>query len=92
MGHIRLLPQFEDKIDPHQYAYRRGCSTEMHLQELMDFLLEAQQKGWPAYVASIDVDGAFDTVPHASLLRTFEVSGVALRAWLNSALRLAAMS
>ena len=74
--HNRLFPRFEPWMEPRQYAYRRGRSTEMHLQELMDFAQNTQRMGWPVYLASIDVGGAFGKVPHASPLATFEKSGV----------------
>ena len=76
IAHHRLLTLFEAYLEPRQYAYRRSCSTEMHLQELMSFLISAKNREWPVYVASIDVKGAFDTVPHALLVKTPEVAGV----------------
>ena len=57
----------------------------MHLEELLSFILSAKQKNWPVYLAAIDVSGAFDAVPRASL----EAAGVSesycrfLHIWLS---------
>lgn len=41
----RLLPLFEPHLDPYQYAYRRHCSTEMHVAEMADFAASAVRAG-----------------------------------------------
>ena len=71
----RLLEKFEPLLDSRQYAYRRARGTEMHLLEMHTFVTQAQAEGDFIYLASIDVDSAFDAVPHASLVATFEQAG-----------------
>ena len=48
----------------------------MHLLELCDFASQGLAKGGLVYLASLDIDGAFDTVPHALLVRKLEKEGV----------------
>ena len=68
--HIAMAKMLEaavhPKMEPCQYAYRRGRSTEIHLPELLDFVHGAKRIGWPVYIAAVDVDGVFDKAPHAS--------------------------
>ena len=47
-----------------------------HLLETMDFAREMKTRGEGIYVASVDVDGAFDTVPHGKLLNSLKAVGV----------------
>ena len=74
--HHRLLPLFEPNFAAGQYAYRRERGTEMHMLELFDAAAAARARGDFVYLASVDVDGAFDTVPHDSLIGTFEAAGI----------------
>ena len=71
----RLLPALERRLNPAQFAYRRSRGTEMHLQEMSDFAHEAIDKGEFVYIASLDIDGAFDKVPHDNLLQTLAGTG-----------------
>ena len=48
----------------------------MHLLELVDFIAEATESGSFAYVASLDIDGAFDKVPHHRLIESILAYGV----------------
>ena len=72
----RMQNSLEQGLDGRQYAYRQGRGTETHLLEFFDFVKETRDKGCYVYVASIDVDSAFDTVPHEQLLKTTEKLGV----------------
>ena len=74
--HHRLLPIFEAVLEPRRYANRRDRSTAIYSCEVMDFASEAGRERGPAYAASVDVGGAFDTVPHGSLLETSELLGI----------------
>ena len=71
----RILPRIEPQLDGRQYAYRRARGTELHLLEIFDFISEAGERGDYVYVASMDVDSAFDKVAHASIIRTAERAG-----------------
>ena len=42
--------------------------TEFHLTQLYDFLCSGLRQGRFVDSAAMDIDGAFDNVPHASLL------------------------
>ena len=48
---------------PKQHAFTLGLSTETALSELVHFLEKAKCNGQFAIVLSIDIQGAFDTVP-----------------------------
>ena len=72
----RLVGHFEPLLDKRQYAYRRARGTEMHLLEMHEFALAAGEADEFLYLASIDVDSAFDAVPHSSLIASFEEAGV----------------
>ena len=72
----RLLPVVEGGLDGRQYAYRRARGTEMHLLELSDGVHAAMDAGHFAYIASLDIDGAFDKVPHRLLIESMGGFGV----------------
>ena len=85
----RLMESLEDKLTIYQYAYRRDRGTEHLLLDLTDFLQDQRAQACHTYLASIDVDGAFDTVPHRDLIRTLTELGVNdficryIAEWLN---------
>ena len=72
----RMLPLIEPHLSPKQFAYRRGRGTEMHLAELSDFAAENVGSGKYVYLSSLDIDGAFDSVPHHLLVRALHRFGV----------------
>ena len=72
----RMQGELERGLGARQYAYRQGRGTETHLLEFYDFVKEANDQDWRIYVASIDVDSAFDKVPHDKLPQTTERLGV----------------
>ena len=86
----RLMEQLELGLDECQYAYRRERGTEHHLLEMSDFVRQMRSQNRFTSITSIDVNGAFDTVPHKSLMRTVESLGVSphvcryLAQWLSS--------
>ena len=71
-----MLGILERKLHGRQYAYRRNRGAGAHLIEFRDFAREANRAGDYVYVASVDMDGAFDTVPHKLLVQTVEQLGV----------------
>ena len=71
----RLLPNLEGTIDPDQYAYQRDKGTEFHLLRVYDFICREIQKGRFVYLAAVDIDGAFDNVPHAGLIASLLNTG-----------------
>ena len=48
---------------PKQHAFTLGKSTESAISELVNFLEKAKCNGLKAMVISIDIEGAFDSVP-----------------------------
>ena len=72
----RILPTVEQKLSPEQYAYRRDRGTEMCLTELMDFVHREICRGKWCYLASFDIAGAFDNVPHNRLVDSLREMGV----------------
>ena len=72
----RLMAMLEPQLIERQYAYRRSRGTEQHLSDFSDFVREMPLANRSVYIASIDVDGAFDTVPHVQLMRTIDEMGV----------------
>ena len=75
----RLLPVVEPHLTPCQYAYRRGRGTEFLLIEVMDRVHRALLGGQHVYLASFDIRGAFDTVPHSELMAALKRFGVDVR-------------
>ena len=76
-------------LRPPQYAYRRARGADMHLSVLTGFASEHLAANRFVYVASLDVEGAFDTVPHHELIDALMWAGVGryivrfLEAWLK---------
>ena len=70
------MPQFEDSLGEHQFAYRRNRSTEYHLVELYDRARQALNDNKHVVIASLDISGAFDTIPHKPLLSSIRARGV----------------
>ena len=87
-----MLSGLEGTLDGRQHAYRGSRGAEAHLLELLDFVQEEREAGSYVYKASVDVDNAFDTVPHGMLMRTAENLGVSphvcryLHNWLKKRL------
>ena len=71
----RLFRQYEARLSPGQYAYRRERGTEMHILGLSDFVRKSRDAGKYVYMASIDVAAAFDNVSHDRLMETSESLG-----------------
>ena len=72
----RMAQEQGMEIDGRQYAYCPDRGTEIHLTEFHDYVREAAAKREHTYVAAIDVDSAFDSVPHNRLLQTVEERNV----------------
>ena len=67
---IRLMEQLEGILTNSQYASCRDRGTDHLLLDLADFVSGQRSRGKFVYVASIDVDGAFDTAPRQDLVDT----------------------
>ena len=72
----RMLPALEPTLGLRQFAYRQERGTEFHLLELYDFATKAEREGKQVYIASLDIAGAFDTVPHEKLSEALRRKGV----------------
>ena len=70
---------------PHQHAFTLGLSTETAISELVNFLEKAKYSGQMAMVLSIDIQGAFDTVPFDVIRDSLRAHGVEeeLIRWLD---------
>ena len=85
----RMMPALEPRLGLSQYAYRRQRGTEFHLVELTEFVRVSQEADRLTLVASLDIAGAFDTIPHQTLLDTIMQQGVEahlcryIRVWLT---------
>ena len=66
----RMINDADMNLDERQYAYRPHRGAETHLIEFHDFVREAYNKGESIYVSAVDVDSAFDNVPHKKLVQT----------------------
>ena len=66
----RIMQEIESTLAERQYAYKRHRGTEAQLTEFHDFVREAVAANHSVYAASVDVDSAFDAVPHALLVQT----------------------
>ena len=68
--HVRLIQAFEPRLSQNQYAYRRDNGTKFHMTEMFEFLATEREKGHYVYLAAVDVEAAFDSVPRNKVLET----------------------
>ena len=70
---------------PQQHAFTLGKSTESAISELVNFLEKAKHLGMKAIVLSIDIEGAFDTVPFDVIKQSLIERGVEpqLISWID---------
>ena len=66
----RRTPALEPRISETQYAFFRGRETEMHLQGTFDCPKAGVGARHFVYLASVDIDGAFDEIPHSKFIET----------------------
>ena len=67
--------------NPHQWAYKKGHSTELLLVKITDDWRRALDKKYVVGVVFVDFRKAFDTIPHSILLRKRQSLGVAGDLW-----------
>ena len=72
----RSLRKEDGGLAQRQHAYRRERGAEMLLRELTDFAHQSVSQGHYVYLVPLDVEGAFDSVPHRKLMRALERVGV----------------
>ena len=72
----RLMAQLVKSLVGCQYAYMRERGSEHHLLELADILTEMLSSRRFAYIASVDVVGAFASGPRKKLMETVDAFGV----------------
>ena len=63
--------------DPHQWAYKKGHSTELLLVKITDDWRRELDKKYVVDVVFVDFRNAFDAIPHSVLLRKLQSLGVA---------------
>ena len=68
----RSIHQMETLFHPSHYAYRRSRGTDAHLNGLTHDMLTHLQQGSFTYLASLDIQGAFDTLPHNTIQMAIE--------------------
>ena len=74
----------EDTLRPSQYARCTPNGADLHLAVLADFISEHQATKRTVYVANLDIEGAFDAVPHEGLMST--LWGLDVDAYLEACL------
>ena len=62
-------------LEGRRHAYRRGRGTERHLVDMTDFTRSMRSRGKHTSIRSVDVDGAFGTVPHKKMMNAIESLG-----------------
>lgn len=74
-------------LEPFQYGFRSGHSTETALVRVLNDLLISADMGACSILVLLDITAAFDTISHAVLLERLSVylgvSGTALK-WFTS--------
>ena len=63
-------------LTPHQFEFLRGHSCTTQLLHVMDILTKSLDQGVPVDVMYMDLQKAFDTVPHKSLLYKIKYYGI----------------
>lgn len=74
-GHVLLL------LSPFQFAYKRNHRTETPLLYLIESWKYAVNSRKTVGVISLDLTAAFDSMPHALLLRKLEAYGMSCSAF-----------
>ena len=59
--------------NPHQWAYKKGYSTQLLLVKIMDDWRRALDKKYVVGVVFVDFRKVFDVIPHSILLQNFRV-------------------
>ena len=62
--YYRIIHTIEPLYRPSHYAYRRSRGTNAHLTSLTGRMLKYLQSGDCVYLDSLDIQGAFDFLPH----------------------------
>ena len=65
-----------DLLTSHQFGFLRGHSCTTQLLHVMDILTKSLDQGVPIDVVYMDLQKAFDTVPHKRLLYKIEYYGI----------------
>ena len=71
----RLTQQVEKTRGEEQFFYRTARCTELHLTDVLTRTTDHLRKDKYVFLANLDIDGAFDKVPHGRLPKTVEEMG-----------------
>ena len=69
MAHVRLIRTFGPSLPQNQYAYQRDKGAEFRVTETFEFLAREREAGRHIYLAAVDVESAFDSVPRKKVLQ-----------------------
>ena len=65
----RVMSVLEPTLNSQRFVCRKSRATKAHVLGVNDFVTAQTGAGRHVYLASLDVDGAFDIVPHSHLIR-----------------------
>ncbi|KAM7297104.1 hypothetical protein ISCGN_022257 [Ixodes scapularis] len=80
LGKILWQLETEDRFHHCQTGFRQGLSTQDNLLILYRDVLERPSKSQPRTVVAVDIQKAFDSVPHAAVIESAGLAGVGERA------------
>ena len=69
LWHLKDDLKLEDGLCNTQYGFKKGSSTDAALLKLIDNIQEALKVGHHALGVFLDIEGAFDNLPHDSIKR-----------------------
>lgn len=72
----RIRLHIEDELQEEQAAYRENRQTQDHIYALRTTIERKIEEGTPLYLAFVDLQAAFDTVPKATLWMAMAAAGI----------------
>ena len=89
LWYLQGKEQIETKLHPKQFGFRRGCSTEAALHQLVSKIEKSIVNGNFALGIFLDIEGAFDNVSFASIEEATSNKGISVGVsrWISHMLR-----
>ena len=72
----RLREIVEPELEEEQCAFRPGRQTHDHIYSIRTIIEKTTQRGKDLFLAFLDLQAAFDTVPHATIWKALEKKNV----------------